>query len=203
MTRSYKSIAQFCAITDYFLKLYKNLKIIILTKKRNPLIKLDPPPFSNTFGNSPLSNYPYTQSLPFLCSMKPCGSCCLFFSFLCCVICTIVFLFVFFIFSHGVVSLFQIYEFDCPFDIFRLSFCSTISERSIHLNTSYYLETRYMLVFGPFLAPSSCMNGAITHKINPTLPFQLTWPEGPSELFSPLGVRRPSSSSSGVVRRRR
>ena len=32
------------------------------------------------------------------------GSCCLFFSFLCCVICTIVCLFVFFIYSHGVVS---------------------------------------------------------------------------------------------------
>ena len=36
--------------------------------------------------------------------------------------CTIVCLFVFFIFSHGVVSLFYIYEFDCPFGIFRPSF---------------------------------------------------------------------------------
>ena len=34
------------------------------------------------------------------------GSCCLFFSFLCCVVCTIVCLFVFFLFSHGVVSFF-------------------------------------------------------------------------------------------------
>ena len=39
------------------------------------------------------------------------------FSFLCCVMCTIVFLFVFFIFSHGFVSLFSIYEFDRPYGI--------------------------------------------------------------------------------------
>ena len=45
--------------------------------------------------------------------------------------------------------------------------CSTISERSIHLNTSYYLETRYMLLF----APKSCMNGAITPKLKPSIPF--------------------------------
>ena len=50
------------------------------------------------------------------------GSCCLFFSFLYCVMCTIVCLFVFFIFSHGVVSLFSIYDFDCPSGIFRPSF---------------------------------------------------------------------------------
>ena len=35
--------------------------------------------------------------------------------------CTIVCLFVFFIFNHGVVSLFSIYEFDCTFGIFRPS----------------------------------------------------------------------------------
>ena len=50
------------------------------------------------------------------------GSCCLFFSFLCCVMCTIVCLFVILIFSHGVVSLFSIYEFDCLSGIFRPSF---------------------------------------------------------------------------------
>ena len=33
------------------------------------------------------------------------GSCCLFFSFLCCVMCTIVCVFLFYIFSQGVVSL--------------------------------------------------------------------------------------------------
>ena len=49
------------------------------------------------------------------------GLCCLL-CFLCCVMCTIVCLFVFFIFSHGVVSLFAIYEFDCPFGIVRPSF---------------------------------------------------------------------------------
>ena len=47
------------------------------------------------------------------------GSCCLFFSFIFCVNCTIVCLFVLFIFSHGVVSLFSIYEFCCPSGIFR------------------------------------------------------------------------------------
>ena len=47
------------------------------------------------------------------------GSGCLFFSFLCGVMCTIVCLFVLFIFSHGVVSLFSIYEFDCPIGICR------------------------------------------------------------------------------------
>ena len=40
------------------------------------------------------------------------SSCCLFFSFLCCVMCAIVCLFVFFIFSHCVVSLFSFYEFN-------------------------------------------------------------------------------------------
>ena len=50
------------------------------------------------------------------------GSCCLFFSFLCCFMCTNVCIFVFFIFSHDIVSLFSIYEFDCPSGIFRLSF---------------------------------------------------------------------------------
>ena len=49
-------------------------------------------------------------------------SCYLFFSFLCCFMCSIVYLFVFFIFSHGVVSLFSIYEFDCPSGIFPPSF---------------------------------------------------------------------------------
>ena len=52
------------------------------------------------------------------------GSCCLFFSFLCCVMCIVVCLFVFFIFSHGVVSLFSIYQFDCTSGIFRPSFKS-------------------------------------------------------------------------------
>ena len=50
------------------------------------------------------------------------GSCCLLFSFLCCVLCSIVCLFVFLSLSHVIVSLFSIYEFDCPFGIFRASF---------------------------------------------------------------------------------
>ena len=50
------------------------------------------------------------------------GSCCLFFSCLCCVMCTIVCLFVFFILRHDVVSLFWIYEFHCPSGMFHPSF---------------------------------------------------------------------------------
>ena len=36
------------------------------------------------------------------------------------VVCTIICLFVFYFLSLGVVSLFSIYEFECPFGIFRL-----------------------------------------------------------------------------------
>ena len=43
-------------------------------------------------------------------------------SFLCCVLCAITCLIVFLFFNHGVVSLFSIYEFERPSDIFRLSF---------------------------------------------------------------------------------
>ena len=68
------------------------------------------------------------------------GSCCLFFSFLCCVMCTIVCLFVLFIFSHGVVSLFSIYEFDCPSDIFRPS----------SMNILLYLFSKFSIKTGFF-----------------------------------------------------
>ena len=47
--------------------------------------------------------------------------------------------------------------------------CSTILERSIHLNTSYCLETRKMFVFGP----NSCMFGPITPKLNLSLSFEV------------------------------
>ena len=47
-------------------------------------------------------------------------------SFLCSVMCTIVCLFVLFLFSHGVVSLFSIYVFDCPSGIFRPSFVGAV-----------------------------------------------------------------------------
>ena len=50
------------------------------------------------------------------------SSCCLAFSFLCRILCTIIGLFVFLFFSHGVVSLFSIYEFEYPSGIFRPSF---------------------------------------------------------------------------------
>ena len=54
------------------------------------------------------------------------GSCCLFFSFLCCVMCTICLFvclsFLFLAMALSVVSWFSIYEFDCPSGIFRPSF---------------------------------------------------------------------------------
>ena len=65
------------------------------------------------------------------------GSCCLFFSFLCYVMCTIVCLFVFFIFSHGIASLFSIYEFDCPFGIFRPSFFSSFKQSLIGFHCTF------------------------------------------------------------------
>ena len=49
------------------------------------------------------------------------GLCCLVFIFQSGVLHTIVWLFVFFLFSHAVVSLFSIYEFECPSGIFRPS----------------------------------------------------------------------------------
>ena len=50
------------------------------------------------------------------------GFCCSVVSFLGCFLCTIIFLFAFFIFSHDVVRFISIYVFDCSSGIFRLSF---------------------------------------------------------------------------------
>jgi len=79
----------------------------------------------NTMGATCRAGSAYPSGAP---EITPCfwwGSYCFFFSFLYCVMCTIVCLFFLFIFSHGVVSLLSIYEFDCPSDIFRSSFNST------------------------------------------------------------------------------
>ena len=76
----------------------------------------------NTTGATCGAGSAYPSGAPEIIPSFWWGSCCLFFSFLCCVMCAIVCLFVFFIFSHGVVSLFQISEFYCPFGIFRPSF---------------------------------------------------------------------------------
>ena len=46
--------------------------------------------------------------------------------------CTIVCPFVLFIFSHGVVSLLSIYEFDCPSGIFRPSFINLYAIIKLH-----------------------------------------------------------------------
>ena len=54
------------------------------------------------------------------------GSCCLVLWVQCCVLCIIICLFVFLFFSHGIVSLFSIYEFDCPSGIFHPSLSSSI-----------------------------------------------------------------------------
>ena len=47
--------------------------------------------------------------------------------------------------------------------------CGIISERFIHLNKSYWLETTKMIIWVPFLAPNSYSVGTITPKINPNL----------------------------------
>ena len=79
------------------------------------------------------------------------GSCCLFFSFLCYVMGTIVCLFVFFIFRHGVVSVFWFFsEFECPSGIFRPSFnalCIFFSVKTITYNLTniQYLCTKWNL----------------------------------------------------------
>ena len=61
---------------------------------------------SNTTGATCGAGSAYPSGAPEITPSFWWGSCCLFFSFLCCVVCTIVFLFVFFIFIYGVVSLF-------------------------------------------------------------------------------------------------
>ena len=77
---------------------------------------------SNTTGATCRAGSAYPSEAPEITPSFWWGLCCLFFSFLCCVMFSFVCLFVFFHFSPGVVSLFSIYEFDCPSDIFRRSF---------------------------------------------------------------------------------
>ena len=67
--------------------------------------------------------------------------------------CTIVCLFVFFTFSHGVVSLFSICEFDCPSGIFLPSFISlkvmfklSISLKWITVTTTNYVSFSGILI---------------------------------------------------------
>ena len=67
------------------------------------------------------------------------GSCCLVFSFLCCVFCTIICLFVFLFFSHGVVSLFSIYGFHSPSGIFRPSLVENIN---YHILSCLHIKLR-------------------------------------------------------------
>ena len=72
------------------------------------------------------------------------GSCCLFFSFLCCVMHTIFCLFVFFIFSHAVVSLFSIYEFECPSGNFRPSFIDKNLQMLKWFCQRFYIQYNYI-----------------------------------------------------------
>ena len=93
---------------------------------------------SNTTGTTCGAGSAYPSRVPAIIRSFWWGSCCLFFSFLCCVMCSIVCLFVFFIFSNGVDSLFSIYEFDCSSGIFRPSFrkmCLTYPKSSRMLGT--------------------------------------------------------------------
>ena len=86
------------------------------------------------------------------------GSCWSVFSFLCCFLWTIIFLFAFFIFSHGVVTLFSIYEFDFSFGIFRPSF------KTVTL-TLLAQFTPYVVI--PYINPD------LSHKISHPM-FQIT-----------------------------
>ena len=49
--------------------------------------------------------------------------------------------------------------------------CSTISERSVHLNTSYCLGTRKILLFGPFWPLIPTCFGQFTPKSIPIFPL--------------------------------
>ena len=82
------------------------------------------------------------------------GSCCLVFRFLCCVLYTIICLFAFLFFSHGVVSLFSIFEFDCSSVIFRPSFI-IIRSQIVILCKYIIFKKGIILSFLPsFLPPS-------------------------------------------------
>ena len=77
---------------------------------------------SNTTGATYGAGSVYPSGPPEITPKFWWGSCCSVFSFLCCFLCTIIFLFVFFIYIHGVVSLFSIFEFHRSSGIFRSSF---------------------------------------------------------------------------------
>ena len=65
--------------------------------------------------------------------------------------CTIVCLFVFFIFSHGVVSLFSIYEFDCHSGIFRPSIIRAYDICADFENFHSFICADFIFSFAPIL----------------------------------------------------
>ena len=67
------------------------------------------------------------------------GSCCLVLSFLCCVLCTIICVGLF-IFSHGVVSLFLIYEFECHSGNFRQALFHIVCIQGFLSNVFFYYQ---------------------------------------------------------------
>ena len=91
------------------------------------------------------------------------GSCCLVFSFLCCVFCTIICRFVFLFFSHGVVGLFTIYDSDCPSGIFSPSFKEYL-KISIDCWKSYIVssETEFMQQLADSTITHICKNTSVS-----------------------------------------
>ena len=75
------------------------------------------------------------------------GLCCLFFSFLSCILCSIVCLIVFVYFSHGVVRLFSIFEFECSSGINLARFCRNYCMYCTIVNTKWFKQfTHFLLV---------------------------------------------------------
>ena len=67
-------------------------------------------------------------------------------------LCSIISLFVYFFYSHGVVSLFPIYEFQCPFGIFRPPFDVVLMfSRDV---VRFILDLRFIMV--SFVASPCC-----------------------------------------------
>ena len=90
---------------------------------------------SNTTSATCGTGSAYSSRAPEITTSFSWGSCCLVFSFLCCVLCTI-WLSVFLLFSRGVVSLFSIYEFDLSLWYLSPLFC--LFTQHIYLNTQYF-----------------------------------------------------------------
>ena len=126
---------------------------------------------SNTTGATCGTWSAYPSGAPEITPSFWSGSCCLFFSFPCCVMWSIVCLFVFFICRHGVVSLFSIYEFDCPSGTFRPSFIimkismTQVISSSISITevNTEVLTTLLEIPLGKLIFTNSCIDPVVVH----------------------------------------